>query len=89
MAPETRYALSGDLHIAYQVVGDGPVDVVWVPGWISNIDHYWEEPTVARYFNRIASFFRWLTVQVTRRANSARPNEVAVIPPDERAEFGG
>jgi class 3 adenylate cyclase len=58
MAPETRYARSGDLHIAYQVVGDGPVDVVWVPGWISNIDHYWEEPTVARYFNRIASFSR-------------------------------
>jgi pimeloyl-ACP methyl ester carboxylesterase len=58
MAPETRYARSGDLHIAYQVVGDGPVDVVWVPGWISNIDHYWEEPSVARYFNRIASFSR-------------------------------
>src|SRR5579859_830608 len=57
-APETRYARSGDLHIAYQVVGDGPVDLVWVPGWISNIDHYWEEPSVARYFNRIASFSR-------------------------------
>ncbi len=58
MAPETRYALSGELHIAYQVLGDGPIDVVWVPGWISNIDHYWEEPSVARYFNRIASFSR-------------------------------
>ena len=57
-APETRYARSGDLHIAYQVVGDGPIDLVWVPGWISNIDNYWEEPTVARYFNRIASFSR-------------------------------
>ena len=56
--PETRYARSGDLHIAYQVVGDGPIDLVWVPGWISNIDHYWEEPTVARYFNRLASFCR-------------------------------
>ena len=39
--------------------------------------------------NRIASFFRWVTVQVTRRVNSARPNEVTIIPPDERAEFGG
>ena len=57
-APETGYARSGDLHIAYQVVGDGPVDLVWIPGWISNIDHYWDEPTVARYFNRIASFSR-------------------------------
>lgn len=43
----------------------------------------------ARDVNRIASFFRWVTVQVTRRVNSARPNEVSVIPPDERDEFGG
>lgn len=43
----------------------------------------------ARDVNRIASFFRWVTVQVTRRVNSARPNEVSVIPPDEREEFGG
>jgi pimeloyl-ACP methyl ester carboxylesterase len=56
-APETRYARSGDLYIAYQVVGDGP-DLVWIPGWISNIDWYWEEPTVARYFERLASFSR-------------------------------
>jgi class 3 adenylate cyclase len=58
MPPETRYARSGDLHIAYQVVGDGPIDLVWVPGWISNIDVYWEEPGVARYFERLASFSR-------------------------------
>lgn len=56
--PETRYARSGELHIAYQVLGDGPIDLVWVPGWISNIDHYWEEPSVARYFERLASFSR-------------------------------
>jgi class 3 adenylate cyclase/alpha-beta hydrolase superfamily lysophospholipase len=58
MAPETRYARSGDLHIAYQVVGDGPIDLVYVPSWISQVEHYWEEPRVARYFNRIASFSR-------------------------------
>ena len=58
MAPETRYARSGDVHIAYQVVGEGPLDLVWVPGWISNVDHYWEEPAVARYFNRLSSFSR-------------------------------
>ena len=57
-APETRYAHSGELHIAYQVIGDGPIDLVWVPGWISNIDHYWDEPSIARYFNRLASFSR-------------------------------
>src|SRR5436305_11276660 len=58
MAPETMYARSGEMHIAYQVVGQGPIDLVWVPGWISNIDQYWDEPTVARYFDRLASFSR-------------------------------
>jgi class 3 adenylate cyclase/alpha-beta hydrolase superfamily lysophospholipase len=58
MAPETRYARSGEVHIAYQVVGDGPIDLVYVPSWISQIEHYWEEPVVARYFNRLASFSR-------------------------------
>ena len=48
MAPETRYARSGDLHIAYQVVGEGPIDLVYVPSWISQVEHYWEEPVVAR-----------------------------------------
>jgi class 3 adenylate cyclase/alpha-beta hydrolase superfamily lysophospholipase len=58
MAAQTRYARSGDLHIAYQVVGDGPIDLVYVPSWISQAEHYWEEPIVARYFNRLASFSR-------------------------------
>jgi class 3 adenylate cyclase len=58
MAPETRYARSGELHIAYQVVGDGPMDLIYVPSWISQVEHYWEEPLVARYFNRLASFSR-------------------------------
>jgi class 3 adenylate cyclase/pimeloyl-ACP methyl ester carboxylesterase len=56
--PVTRYARSGDLHIAYQVVGDGPIDMVYVPSWISQVEHYWEEPGVARYFNRLAAFSR-------------------------------
>src|SRR5438874_11493109 len=58
MAPETRYARSGDVHIAYQVVGDGPVDLVYVPSWISQVEHYWEEPSIAHFFNRLASFSR-------------------------------
>jgi class 3 adenylate cyclase len=58
MAPETRYARSGDLHIAYQVVGEGPIDLVYVPSWISHVEHYWEEPGVKRYFDRLASFSR-------------------------------
>ena len=58
MHPETRYAKSGDVHIAYQVVGDAPRDLVLVPGWVSNIEMFWEEPTVARFFERLASFAR-------------------------------
>jgi pimeloyl-ACP methyl ester carboxylesterase len=58
MAPETRYARSGELNIAYQVLGDGPIDLVYVPSWISQVEHYWEEPSIARYFSRLASFSR-------------------------------
>jgi pimeloyl-ACP methyl ester carboxylesterase len=57
-APETRYAKSGDVHIAYQVVGDGPFDLVYVPGWISNVELMWEEPAHARLLQRLASFSR-------------------------------
>ena len=58
MSPQTRYARSGDLHIAYQVVGQGPMDLVYVPSWISQVEHYWDEPIVAGYFRRLASFSR-------------------------------
>jgi pimeloyl-ACP methyl ester carboxylesterase len=56
--PETRYAKSGDVNIAYQVVGEGPLDLVYVPGWISNIELMWEEPGHARLLRRLASFSR-------------------------------
>ena len=58
MQPETRYAKSGDVNIAYQVVGDGPFDLVWVPGWVSHLEHSWEEPSNARFLHRLASFSR-------------------------------
>ena len=58
MPPQTRYARSGDVNIAYQVVGDGPIDLVLVPGWISNIETFWEEPSVARFLEKLASFSR-------------------------------
>ena len=56
--PETRYARSGDFHIAYQVVGDGPPDLVYVPGWISHLDLHWEQPLLQRFLSRLASFSR-------------------------------
>ena len=58
MQPETRYAESGGVSIAYQVLGEGPRDLVFVPGWVSNIEVYWEEPTMARFLTRLGSFSR-------------------------------
>jgi class 3 adenylate cyclase len=57
--PETRYARAPDgVSIAYQVVGDGPRDLVYVPGWVSHLEAGWEEPTMAHLFERLASFSR-------------------------------
>jgi class 3 adenylate cyclase len=56
--PETRYAKSGDLRIAYQVVGSRPFDLVFVPGFVSNIDLFWEMPEWAYFFSRLATFSR-------------------------------
>jgi class 3 adenylate cyclase/alpha-beta hydrolase superfamily lysophospholipase len=58
MAPAVRYAASGDLSIAYQVVGDGPVDVVWVPGFVSHVEILWELPLWGRLLDRLSSFAR-------------------------------
>ena len=58
MAPETKYARSGELHIAYQVVGEGPIDLVWVPTWIWEVEYVWEESQTARMLRRLASFSR-------------------------------
>ena len=52
-APEVRYARSGDAHIAYQVMGAGPVDLVVVPGFISHLEHCWEDPGWAALWQRI------------------------------------
>jgi pimeloyl-ACP methyl ester carboxylesterase len=56
--PETRYAKSGDVSIAYQVTGSGPFDVVFVPGFVSNLDLQWEHPGWAQIFSRLAAFSR-------------------------------
>ncbi|HET9783300.1 MAG TPA: alpha/beta fold hydrolase [Candidatus Dormibacteraeota bacterium] len=53
-----RYARSGDVNIAYQVVGDGPIDLVLTFGWVSHLAYVWEEPSVARFLDRLASFTR-------------------------------
>lgn len=57
-APETRYVESDGVYIAYQVIGDGELDIVAVPGLISHLDLWWGEPTAARFFRRLASLGR-------------------------------
>ena len=49
---------SGDVNIAYQVVGDGPLDLVFVMGWVSHLEYFWNEPSFARFLSRLASFSR-------------------------------
>lgn len=58
MLPDTRYARHGDDHIAYQIVGDGPIDMVFMSAWFSHVDGRWEEPLFARMLRRFASFSR-------------------------------
>jgi class 3 adenylate cyclase len=56
--PVTRYAKSRDVHVAYQVFGSGPINLVLVPGFVSHIENYWEHPDLARWLLRLARFAR-------------------------------
>ncbi|MGZ5873743.1 MAG: adenylate/guanylate cyclase domain-containing protein [Bradyrhizobium sp.] len=56
--PVTRYAKSGDVHVAYQVFGSGPIDLVIVPGFVSHIENYWDQPDLARWLLRLSAFAR-------------------------------
>ena len=56
--PRTLYTKSGDVTIAYQVLGDGPIDLVYAPGWISNVEYGWQNPDFERFFRRLSSFCR-------------------------------
>lgn len=58
MQPDTRYAKSGDVHIAYQVFGEGPLNVVFAPPAFTNVEHWWDEPDVSRWLLRLASYAR-------------------------------
>ena len=56
MSPETRYARSGDVSIAYQVIGDGPIDVLIVPGFVSHLEQAWEWRSYAQFLRQLAFF---------------------------------
>jgi pimeloyl-ACP methyl ester carboxylesterase len=75
MQPQTRYAQSGDVNIAYQVIGEGPVDLVFVMGWVSNIDEFWTEPSFARFLQRLAKFSRLIVFDKRGTGLSDRVDE--------------
>lgn len=79
--PRTRYALSGDAHIAYQVFGEGDLDLVFIPGFVSNIEHYWEMPRVPELLERLASFAR---VVIFDKRGTGLSDPVAEPPPLEQ-----
>ena len=58
MAPRVSYARSGTVNIAYQVVGSGPIDVVFVMGWVSHLEYFWNEPSFASFLTRLSSMAR-------------------------------
>ena len=80
-APETRYARSGDVHIAYQVFGEGDLDVVLVPGYTTHVELVWEHEPSARFMERLASFARVISFD---RRGSGLSDPVAEAPTFEQ-----
>jgi class 3 adenylate cyclase/pimeloyl-ACP methyl ester carboxylesterase len=78
--PETRYTKSGDVHIAYQVFGSGPPDLVMVPGGFSHLDLHWDEPDLAAQSRALARFCR--VIKLDKRG-AGLSDRVAVLPPYE------
>jgi len=75
MQPQTRFAQSGDVNIAYQVVGEGPLDLVFVMGWVSNVDEFWTEPSFAKFLQRLARFSRLIVFDKRGTGLSDRVDE--------------
>ena len=84
MQPDTRYAKSGDVHIAYQVFGEGSVNLVFAPPFVSNIENYWDEPEFARWLLRLGSYAR---VVMFDKRGTGMSDRVAEVPGlDERMD---
>src|SRR5438128_3821179 len=82
--PETHYAVSGGVHIAYQTVGSGPLDLVFVMGWVTHLDYFWQEPHFARFLRRLASFSR--LIMVDKRGKSLSDRAVGLPTLEERMD---
>jgi pimeloyl-ACP methyl ester carboxylesterase len=76
---ETRYTKSGDVHIAYQLTGSGPLDVVLVPGFVSNVEAIWQSPGRAKFFQRLATFSRLVLFDKRGTGLSDRTSQVFTL----------
>src|SRR5215475_4737692 len=74
-----KYARSGEVNIAYQVAGDGPIDLVLVLGWISHLAFVWELPALAAFLNRLASFSRLILFDKRGCGMSARVHPLPTL----------
>jgi pimeloyl-ACP methyl ester carboxylesterase len=77
--PATRYAKSGDVHIAFQVVGEGAQSLVLVPGWVSHIEYAWEDASFSRFLRRLASFSRLILLDRRGTGLSDRVNDLPTL----------
>ncbi len=84
MKPKTKYTKSGEFNIAYQVVGTGSVDVIYIPGWVSNIDMMWAEPRLAGFLTRLTLFSRLIIFDKRGTGLSDRTDEYSTM--EERME---
>ena len=84
MRPRTHYAKCDDLNIAYQVTGHGPIDLVYVPGWVSNLDLAWDHPAYANVLNRLGSFAR--LIRFDKRGTGLSDREVGFPTLEQRVE---
>src|SRR5688500_15585346 len=71
--PRTQYARAGDLQIAYQTLGEGPIDLMLVPGFVSHLEVLWEEPHLVRFLEWLASFSRLILHDRRGQGLSDRP----------------
>ena len=79
MKPKTKYTKSGDINIAYQVIGEGPIDFVYIPGWVSNIDMMWSEPRLAAFLTKLTSFSRLILFDKRGTGLSDRLNKYSTL----------
>jgi pimeloyl-ACP methyl ester carboxylesterase len=84
LTPETQFARAGDINVAYQVVGDGPIDLLYAQGWLTNIEYAWESPDYARFLTKLGRFSRLIFFD--KRGTGMSDREVGAATLEQRTE---